>query len=451
MAAGLMAARAADQGHQMMAVGDIARNPENPGRLDDLDGLAESIAEVGVLQPLLVCSRSAYSGPRPEVEISGDWVLLAGERRLAAASRAGVAEVPVVVRDDLAAPGLSHAVVSAENGLREGLSPMQEAEQYRAMVDSGLSQRRIASLVGRSSGHITKRLKLLAIPEAARTTLGQGIDISGALALAEVPSDLQDAVLERAKSLQELDASYASGRPIQNDDVADALAWVTAEMEGGELMTQAVDEGAREVEEVPYRQTVYSDQERAEALQAGTLIVARRAGSTRLTYGDTRLGQKSTATSQPNPEKERRARMRRLRAGTQAWIAEHLRQFQTQDDQTVEFARWIVDHLSKDLGVEIWKAVRDLGVGAACDPEAYTPEQRRWNEPYYDWANNLSDADVVTVAALAPILQDLRDCEYGSSDKPSVQRTEARLGASTEAPATTQTASTEAPAEGDHQ
>ncbi|OYO13139.1 hypothetical protein CGZ98_06230 [Enemella evansiae] len=436
MAAGLMAARAAEQGHQLIALDQIARNPENPreGRVEDVSDLTESITEVGILQALLVCSRDAYTAERPEAEVEpGEWVLLAGERRILAARAAGLTEAPVVVRDDLATPGLSHAVASAENGLRQGLTPMQEARQYQAMADTGLPQRRIAALVGRSAGHIAKRLKLIHVKPEILEELGDRLEINAAYALADVPAEEQMAVLAEADR----------GRGKITDTQVTTAAKTVADDRAGELALKnaVADGGAAEVSDVPYYQLITGDKKAiAAARKAGTLILSRNRGSARVQYGDSRL-------SRPDPAGDKAAETRRvmkqLRAGVARWIGDHLTEYQTNQNRTVEFARLIVGRMAFDEGCEAWKLLRDRGVGPAYDPDAWTADQRRGNEPYHAWREGLSDADAITVAALLPVVSDLRSCTY-STTSDAARRTRERAeaaSASMEAPAD---ASTEA-------
>ncbi len=131
-----------------------------------LDELVQSIREVGLLQPILV--RPAGEGPDgPRYEI------VAGERRWRAAQKTGLHEVPVVVRalDDAAA--LEAAII--ENIQRHDLSPIEEAEGYRRLIDEfGHRQEDIAGAVGKSRSHITNLLRLLGLPEPVRAMVDDG-------------------------------------------------------------------------------------------------------------------------------------------------------------------------------------------------------------------------------------------------------------------------------------
>jgi ParB family chromosome partitioning protein len=144
--------------------GEIVPNPEQPRRHFDEDALAalaESIRRHGLLQPLVVR------------RVAGRYELLAGERRLRAAERAGLATVPVMVRDARPEERLELALI--ENLQREGLTPLEEAEAYRHLIDVyALTQEEIAERVGKSRPTITNALRLLGLPDAVKAQLESG-------------------------------------------------------------------------------------------------------------------------------------------------------------------------------------------------------------------------------------------------------------------------------------
>lgn len=147
-----------------LAISEIARNPYQPRlTVDDkgLDELAASIAEHGVLQPLLV-SR----GP------SG-WILIAGERRLRAAQMAGLERVPVVVRSTEEREQLALALV--ENLQRADLNALEEAAAFRQLMsDFGLTQEEVAARVGKSRPAVANTLRLLEVDPAVQAALRDG-------------------------------------------------------------------------------------------------------------------------------------------------------------------------------------------------------------------------------------------------------------------------------------
>jgi ParB family transcriptional regulator, chromosome partitioning protein len=136
-------------------VNAVGPNPKQPRtRFDDeaLGELAASIREVGILQPIVV--RRAGDGA---------YELVAGERRLRAARLAGLATVPVVLRDSDDADLLREALI--ENIHREDLNPIELAEAFRQLLEElGLKQEDLADRVGVSRSHIANTIRLLALP-----------------------------------------------------------------------------------------------------------------------------------------------------------------------------------------------------------------------------------------------------------------------------------------------
>jgi ParB family chromosome partitioning protein len=139
----------------------IAPNPKQPrSRFDDetLAELAASIREVGILQPIVV--RRTGQG----------YEVVTGERRLRAAKLAGLATVPVVLRDSDDSDLLREALI--ENIHREDLNPIELAEAFRQLLDElGLKQEELADRVGVSRSHIANTIRLLALPLEAQQLL----------------------------------------------------------------------------------------------------------------------------------------------------------------------------------------------------------------------------------------------------------------------------------------
>lgn len=126
---------------------------------DALEELAASIRQSGVIQPLVV------------MECPGGYELIAGERRLRAASRAGLETVPVVVKRDLRSSELVELAL-VENIQRADLSPMEEAKAYEHLVkDHGYTQEKVAQRVGKSRTAITNSIRLLSLPAPLRQAL----------------------------------------------------------------------------------------------------------------------------------------------------------------------------------------------------------------------------------------------------------------------------------------
>jgi ParB family chromosome partitioning protein len=146
---------------------DVIRpNPNQPRRHFgevELEELCQSIREKGVLQPILV---------RPAL-FAGQYEIVAGERRWRAAQRAGVRVIPALVRSLSELEVLEIAIV--ENVQRADLSPIEEAEGYRALIDRfGRTQAQVAETVGKSRVHVANALRLMQLPEPVQTMLREG-------------------------------------------------------------------------------------------------------------------------------------------------------------------------------------------------------------------------------------------------------------------------------------
>lgn len=149
-------------GVQQASVESISRNPRQPRVQFDageLEELAASIREHGIIQPLIV---SPGRG--------GNFTLIAGERRLQAAKRAGLKTVPIIVRQASDRQLLELALI--ENIQRADLGPLEEAEAYQHLVqDFGLSQEQVAERVGKSRVAVTNTLRLLGLSAKVKQAL----------------------------------------------------------------------------------------------------------------------------------------------------------------------------------------------------------------------------------------------------------------------------------------
>jgi ParB family transcriptional regulator, chromosome partitioning protein len=156
--------------YEEVAITAITPNPRQPRRSfdeDTLDELAESIRQVGLLQPVVV--RAA--GP-------GRYELVMGERRWRAAERAGLTEIGAIVKqtqdDDL----LRDALI--ENLHRQQLDPLEEAAAYQQLLDDfGATHEELARKVGRSRPHISNTLRLLNLPPAVQKRVAAGVLSAG--------------------------------------------------------------------------------------------------------------------------------------------------------------------------------------------------------------------------------------------------------------------------------
>ncbi|HUY44840.1 MAG TPA: ParB/RepB/Spo0J family partition protein [Streptosporangiaceae bacterium] len=155
---------------QELPIGAVTPNPRQPRQVfdeDALDELVQSIREVGLLQPVVV--REAPGG---------QYELVMGERRLRASQRAGLAEIPAIVRATADNDLLRDALM--ENLHREQLNPLEEAAAYQQLLDDfGATHEELARKVGRSRPHISNTLRLLQLSPAVQRRVAAGVLSAG--------------------------------------------------------------------------------------------------------------------------------------------------------------------------------------------------------------------------------------------------------------------------------
>lgn len=186
-------------GPRLIPVEKIAPNAKQPRKHFDpeaLDELAASMEAQGVLQPILVRRQSE------------GYELIAGERRWRAAARAGLQQIPAIVKDTSDADTLQLALI--ENLQRRDLDPLEEAQAYhRLLRDHGLTHDDLARSVGKSRAAITNSLRLLKLPNDMVELLGEGRLTAGharALMTLEDPSAMQQLgtqIAERGLSVRD--------------------------------------------------------------------------------------------------------------------------------------------------------------------------------------------------------------------------------------------------------
>jgi ParB family transcriptional regulator, chromosome partitioning protein len=167
-----------------LPISAISRNPYQPRQAFEqtqLDELAASISEHGVLQPVLV------------TEIAGGYRLIAGERRLRAAEIAGLERIPALVRSADESAQLSWALI--ENMQRSDLNALEEATAFRQLIDEfGLTHDEVAARVGRSRSAVANTLRLLDVAPQVKDALVHGAITEGhARALAGLEDHAQQA------------------------------------------------------------------------------------------------------------------------------------------------------------------------------------------------------------------------------------------------------------------
>ena len=182
----------AARGLKVVAVADLSPNPHNPRRSFDeaeLEELARSISERGVLQPIVA---------RPAGE-PGRYEIVAGERRWRAAQKAGVHEIPVVVRDLSESEALEVALI--ENIQRSDLNALEEALGYSQLMEQfGYTQQQLADTLGKSRSHIANTLRLLNLPDDVKEMIRNG-EISAGHARTLIATDDPSALAKKIAKL----------------------------------------------------------------------------------------------------------------------------------------------------------------------------------------------------------------------------------------------------------
>lgn len=175
-------------GINTVPVNAIIKNPQQPRTTfnpKELQELANSILEYGIIQPLIVTR-----GSQPD-----EFVLIAGERRLQASKLAGLQIVPVVIREADNQELLELAII--ENVQREDLSPLETAEAYKRLADEyNLTQEQISERVGKSRVSVTNTLSLLSLAKKVQEAIAEGKITEGhARALKGLTHEAQTAAL----------------------------------------------------------------------------------------------------------------------------------------------------------------------------------------------------------------------------------------------------------------
>ena len=172
-------------------------NPNNPRktfREDELEDLSRSIREKGLLQPLVVRQRD-----------DGEYEIVAGERRWRASQRAGLHELPVLIRELSDAETLEIALI--ENIQRADLNPLEEARAYGQLLEQfSYTQQQLADSVGKSRSHIANTIRLLNLPESVRAYIENGKLTAGharTLVATDAPADLANKIISLGLSVRE--------------------------------------------------------------------------------------------------------------------------------------------------------------------------------------------------------------------------------------------------------
>lgn len=186
------------KGVDLIPIEYIIANPDQPRKIfksEDLQELSDSIAEKGLLQPILV---------RPSKAKADHFEIVAGERRWRAAQKAQLHELPCLIRELTDRETLEIAIV--ENVQRSDLRPTEEARAFKQLIETfGHTQADVAEAVGKSRVHITNMLRLLALPDSVLAFLDEGQLSAGharAIANTPDPESLAREIVEKGLSVR---------------------------------------------------------------------------------------------------------------------------------------------------------------------------------------------------------------------------------------------------------
>ncbi|ACK51514.1 parB-like partition protein [Methylocella silvestris BL2] len=192
---------ARSRGQKKAPIEFLRPNPRNPRRAFDeaeLEDLASSIREKGVIQPILV---------RPAKNLVDAYEIIAGERRWRAAQRAGLHEVPIVVVEATDAEALELAII--ENVQRSDLNALEEAAGYERLgAEFSYSHADIARLIGKSRSHVANTMRLTKLPERTRALLAEGRLTAGharALLMIDQPDQVAERIVAEGLSVRDVE------------------------------------------------------------------------------------------------------------------------------------------------------------------------------------------------------------------------------------------------------
>jgi ParB family transcriptional regulator, chromosome partitioning protein len=175
------------EGKYLVELNKIVANPNQPRvsfKEEEIESLAKSIEQKGVLQPLIL----------REIE-EGKYQIIAGERRWRAAKIAGLVSVPAIIRDAEDTEVFEVALI--ENIQRENLNPMEEAEAYKKLIEEyGYTQEKVAQIISKSRSHIANLLRLHNLPDKIKNALRNN-EISLGHAKLLVNQDSSEEIIEQ--------------------------------------------------------------------------------------------------------------------------------------------------------------------------------------------------------------------------------------------------------------
>ena len=196
-----------------VAIEFVRPNPRNPRKhfnADELEQLASSIRERGIIQPIVV---------RMKTDIPDTYEIVAGERRWRAAQRADLHEVPVIVIDVDDKTSMELAII--ENVQRSDLNPIDEASGYLRLIDEfGYSHNELGQILGKSRSYVANTLRLLNLPEDVRQSVIEG-DLSAGhartLLAMRNPSAMARRAIDEGLSVRELERMAQGEQVVKGD------------------------------------------------------------------------------------------------------------------------------------------------------------------------------------------------------------------------------------------
>lgn len=228
----------------------VGRNPRNPRRVfteSELEDLAQSIREHGIVQPVVV---------RPDPLNREQFELIAGERRWRAAQRAGLTEIPVIVRDVDDRVALELAII--ENVQRADLNPVEEAMGYQLLIDEhDYTQADLAQVIGKSRSHVANTLRLLKLPTEVQGLINEGSLTAGharTLITMDNPKAVAERIVKEGLSVRQVEAlSQAESKgipavkadraPVEKDADTRALEKLLSDVTGMKVEINHRDRG----------------------------------------------------------------------------------------------------------------------------------------------------------------------------------------------------------------
>ncbi len=187
-------------------------NPNNPRKHfaeEELENLAKSLRDKGLLQPLVV---------RPRAD--GSFEIVAGERRWRASQRAGIHDVPVLIRELDDKETLEIALI--ENIQRSDLNALEEARAYRQLLEQyGYTQQQLADSIGKSRSHIANTMRLMSLPDSIQRQIEEGSLTAGharSLVATEAPEELADKIIQLKLTVRETE-DLVRGQPAKTTKI----------------------------------------------------------------------------------------------------------------------------------------------------------------------------------------------------------------------------------------